>query len=125
LSFAQKFLNVMSTAHQLRCDTGISPFWIHPPVECRPRCLIGFYFRISRWPLAALPAPWGVLARRPSQNKTRCFFRHAVHLSLSFAALCTHSLGRLGILPISYPSVYNIYAPYHKRGLMARAFAVL
>jgi hypothetical protein len=49
--------------------------------------------------------------------------RHAMRSSLSFPALCTHSLGVLGsTLTISYPDVYNMYAPYHKRGLMARAF---
>jgi hypothetical protein len=148
LCFAQNFLNAMSTA-QLRCDTGISPFWIRPPVGCRPRCLIGFYF-----PLAALPGPcWP--ADHPKTKPELSFvtlwlvvfIRLAVHPSPAFAPLCTHarlhsprrvliafmhspryaliSVARrfhsprcaltpllgVGILPISCPGVYNIYAP--------------
>ena len=39
-----------------------------------------------------------------------------------FAALRAHSLGVLGSpSPISHPGVYDLYAPYHKRSLMARA----
>jgi hypothetical protein len=72
--------------------------------------------------LAALPLSLGRAGPQTIPKQNQFFFiRHAVHLSLSFAALCTHSLG-VGILPMSYPSVYNIYAPYHRRGLMARAF---
>jgi hypothetical protein len=45
--------------------------------------------------------------------------RHAVQPSPPFDTLCTHSLG-VGILPISHPGVYNMYAPYgwtgHKSG---------
>jgi hypothetical protein len=205
----------MSTA-QLRCDTGISPFWIHPPVGCRPRCLIGFYF-----PLAALPGPcWPAdhpktklvfLIRhvctyrlhsprcalithiRPAEHSSptsvtpcthrlhsppwRCaliaFIRHDVHPSLScirhavhclpssslsfVTMLCTHRFQsfatravhsshpfarpcahrrrhspRCALTPLEWaycpyliPAVfivYNTHTPYHKRGLMARAF---
>jgi hypothetical protein len=89
--------NAMSTT-QLWCDTGISPFWIHPPVGCRPRCLIGFYF-----PLAALPWPLGRAGPQiiPKSNpdlfySSPCaltaFIRHAVHSSPTFVTLCTRRL---------------------------------
>jgi hypothetical protein len=57
------------------------------------------------------------------------FIRHAAHSLPSFATLWASSHSDLRasppcVLPMSYPGVYKIYAPYyhHKRSLVARAF---
>jgi hypothetical protein len=61
--------------------------------EFATRCLCTHRFHSPRCPLIA-------------------FIRHAVRSSLSFAAMCTHSLGVLwGILPISYPAVFITFIP--------------
>jgi hypothetical protein len=71
------------------------------------------------------PAPAFCLLPYPSRLLLSCaLLPYRVRVPSSQAqlrGLCTYSLG-VGILPISCPSVYKMYAPCRRCSLMARAF---
>jgi hypothetical protein len=98
LCFAQKFLNAMSTT-QLRGDTGISQFWVHPPVGR------GAPAPVSNWllfPVGCSPCGLRAVLARRSQNKTSFFYS-------PLATLCTcrfHS-PRYALTPLEWA-----YCPY-------------